>query len=304
MDECSAQPFQASDEAQPGLGRGKGIEKTMRYRIMGVGVALLAVLAFSAMAVVSSAMAAEVVCGKTPNTGLFMKKASSKVCEEELAVGASEFEFVEFLLAEWLEGPTGISETMLVETSGELLLENEKAPIVGKAAVICSGILVGNIGPDGADDITEVLNLSNEAVSSVPLTAPSLTCVDETDCEANKVWAVGLPWLSLLELWETKTPAESGFVDLITSQKEGSAIGWYVECTVLGVKASEECTTAVAASSETNVAPNVQGAFSVAFTELMALKLALCTGNKEETGIVVGSGTTVTSLGATLTVSE
>ena len=100
-----------------------------RFRFAGVGVAVLAVLALSAMALASTASATT------------------------------------FLLAEFLENNIGITETMLVETTGELLLENEKGPI-GKAAATCSGILVGDIGPNGADDVTEVLNLSKELISN------------------------------------------------------------------------------------------------------------------------------------------
>ncbi len=79
-----------------------------RFRFVGVGVALFAVVALSAMAVVSSASAA-----------------------------------VTFLLASWLEGSSNVTATTLVETSGELLLENDKS-LAGKAALSkCSEILVG-----------------------------------------------------------------------------------------------------------------------------------------------------------------
>jgi hypothetical protein len=235
-----------------------------RFRFAGVGVAVLAVLALSAMALVSTASATT------------------------------------FLLAEFLENMVGITETMLVETTGELLLENTKGP-VGRAAMMCSGIAVGDIGPDGADDVTEVLNLSKELISSTPLTGTSLSCTDEAGCESSKVWPVGLPGLSLLELWEQGS--ESGFVDLLTSQSGGNG-GWYIECTVLGVKGSEECTSAVGAVSVTNVTGGVEGTDSVAFTELMGLKLGLCSGNKEETGVLEGKGLAVTSLAGPLTVSE
>ncbi len=235
-----------------------------RFRFAGVGVAVLAVLAVSAMALASTASATT------------------------------------FLLAEFLENGIGITETMLVETTGEWLLENEKGP-VGKAAIACSGILVGDIGPDGAEDITELLNLSKELITNTVLSELAFLCTDETSCESSKMWAVGMPWLSLLELWEQGS--ESGFVTLLTSQSGGNT-GWYIECTVLGIKGSEECIIATRASSSTNVTGGVEGTFSDAFTELMGLKLALCSGNKEETGVVQGSGVTVTSLAGPLTVSE
>ena len=234
-----------------------------RFRFAGVGVAVLAVLALSAMALASTASATT------------------------------------FLLAEFLENNIGITETMLVETTGELLMENEKGP-VGKAAIECSDILVGDIGPDGAEDVTEVLNLS-KGLMARSVNWKSLSCTDETGCESSKAWPVGLPWLSLLELWEQGS--ESGFVTLLTSQSGGN-VGWYVECTVLGIKGAEECTIATGAPSATNVTGGVEGTFSEAFTELMGLKLALCSGNKEETGVVEGKGVTVTSLAGPLTVSE
>jgi hypothetical protein len=189
---------------------------------------------------------------------------------------------------------------MLVETTGELLLENEKGP-VGKAAFVCSGVLVGDIGPDGEDNVTELLNLSKELIGNTPLIELALLCTNETGCESSKVWPGGLPWLSLLELW--KQGSESGFVTLVTSQP-GGAISWYVKCTVLGVKGAEECTGALGAGSATNVTGGVEDSFTDAFTELMGLKLGLCSGNKEETGVAQGSGETVTSLAGPLTVSE
>ncbi len=235
-----------------------------RFRFAGVGVAVLVVLALSAMALASTASATT------------------------------------FLLAEFLENSIGITETMLVETTGELLMENTKGP-VGKAAMVCSEILIGDIGPDGAEDITEVLNLAKELIDKTSLSELALLCTDETGCESSKMWVVGLPWLSLLELWEQGS--ESGFVTLITSQSGGN-IGWYIECTVLGIKGAEECTIATGASSATNVTGGVEDSFSLAFMELMGLKLMVCSGNKEETGIIEGTGVTVTSLAGPLTVSE
>ena len=236
-----------------------------RFRFTGVGVAILAVLALSALALASTASAA-----------------------------------VTFLLAEWLENLVGISETMLVESGGELLLENIKAPVVGNAGVLCSGILDGDIGPNGADDITELLNLEDLLIDPIPLNELALLCSNDLNCETSKVWAVHLPWLTLLELWEIG--GESNFVILFTSP--GSTVGWYVECTDLGIKASEECTSPEAAAEAKTVMTGVEAIFSDAFTTLMELKLALCTGNNEETGLVEGSGVIVTSLAGPLTVSE
>jgi hypothetical protein len=232
-----------------------------RFRFAGVGAA---VLALSAMALASTASA------------------------------------VTFLLAEWLENALAITETMLTEMGDELTVENTKAPEVGNAAAKCSGTLVGDIGVDGAEDSTELLDLKNVLIDPIPLNEPALLCTDVLNCEMSKAWAVHLPWLTLLELWEIGS--ESGFVILMTSP--GSTVGWYVECTVLGVVASEECTASETAAEAKNVSAGVEAIFSDAFTELMGLNLATCSVSKTETGIVTGSGLIVTSLAGPLTVSE
>jgi len=264
--------------------------------MLGVGVALLAVFAFSAMAVASSAMAGEDFCFKVAagKTGLW----TNSTCTTQ---ATGEFELVEFLLAEWLENLIAISETMLVETTGTLLLANTNAAVIKtEAAVECGGTLDGDIGPSGADDITEVLG-----ISLIALSGTSLSCKDERDCESSKVWAMNLPWLTLLELWEEESPElTTGFVILLKPHPGGGNVGWYVECTLLGTKAHEECLTPEGAAEAKNVTGGVEGTFSIPFTELMGLKLALCSGDEEETGVVEGSGVEVTSLAGPLTVSS
>jgi|ERR1022692_2574293 hypothetical protein len=236
-----------------------------RLRFVGVGAALLAVLAMSAMAVASSASA------------------------------------VTFLLAFWAVKGTDITTTVLVESSGELLLENEKS-VAGKAALEkCSGILDGFVGPNSADDVTELLTLAGVGVSQTALSGTAISCTLEAVCESSsKVWAVHLPWLSEVELWEQGT--ESGFVDLLLPNGKGNP-GWYVECKTSLLTVSEECTTPEAVAEKTNVATGVLDMFSDAFTTLMGAKLALCTGNNEETGVVEGFGTTTTG-GGVLSVSS
>ena len=237
-----------------------------RSHIVGVGVTVLAALALSAMTVASVASAA-----------------------------------VTFLLAEFLENTVGIGETILVEGSGELELENTKAPIVGNAAIKCSGILDGDIGVNGAGDVTEALSLSKELVNFTPLEERAELCSNVLNCESSRVWPVGLPWLGQLELWEEAS--ESGFVILVVPNA-GKVPGWYIECTDLGIKASEECTAPESAAEARNVPSGVEVIDSDAFTTLMELKLGLCSGNKEETAILTGSGVIVTSLAGPLTVSE
>jgi hypothetical protein len=244
------------------------------FRFTGVGIAVLAVLVFSAMAVASSASAA-----------------------------------VTFLLALWLEGGANVVETMLVTTTGELTLLNSNAPIVKTdVSVLCSGTLHGFVGPNSADEVTELLSLGGTAISGTPLVEPALECESLTVCSAGSalVWAVNLPWLTELELWEEG--AASGFVDLILPHTGGGNVGWYIDCTVLGVLASEECTTPEGVVEQLNVATGVESVFSEAFTLLMGAKLALCSGNNEETGVVSSAGNangiTVNSLAGVLSASS
>ncbi len=242
------------------------------FRIAGVGVAMLAVIAFSAIAVASSASAAVV-----------------------------------FLLAEWLRNGVGITETLLSLAEGELLLENKNAPVIKKpASVTCSGMLNGSVGVNGADEITELLTLAEEATNATPLAGGFLSCTKGTGdevCEAgSKVWAVNLPWLTILVLWEEG--GVTGFADLLKPHTGGGNVGWYVECKTALVTLSEECLTPEAASEQVNATGGVNGSFSEAFTLLMELKLALCSGNNEETGNVVGTGLGTLPGGGTLTVSS
>jgi hypothetical protein len=228
------------------------------FRFVGVGAALLAVVAFSAMAVASSASA------------------------------------ITFLLAFWLSDGNTVGVTTLVETSGELLLENEKSSAGRAALTKCSGILDGFVGANSADDITEALTLGGASISLTALTGTSVTCELEAVCESSsKVWPEHLPWLTELELWE-ESPTSSGYVDLLLpTAGAGGNPGWYVECKTALLTVSEECTSPEAGASQTNVVSGVEAAFSEAFTLLFELKLALCTGNNEESGNVEGTGVTV-----------
>ncbi len=228
-------------------------------RIVGVGAALLAVVAFSAIALASSASAAIV-----------------------------------YLLAEWLNNNVALTSTILGESVTELLLEDLKVTAAGGLAVSvnCLGLLIGDFGTDGADDLTEVLNPAGTQISLTALSEPGLSCEKESLCESGKAWAVNLPWLSLLELWEEGT--SSGFVVLLTSPTSAAkTVGWYTECTILGVKGTDECTTPEgAAEAPKNVAEGVEAIFSEAVTLLFSLKLATCTGagGVLETGVVEGKG--------------
>jgi hypothetical protein len=200
---------------------------------------------------------------------------------------ASAFAAPEFLLAEWLVGGTAVASELTTTTTGELLLEDDKAPLVGKAAVLCSGILDGWVGPNSLDFVSEVLSLSGTVVGSLT-SGTRLTCTNETNCSGTiLVNALGLTWESEVELMIDGT--ETFFADLF-AKTGGGTIGWEVECTIDGLKVVDECTSEHGVAKLLLNGAELLGEFSTAFTELAGLKLANCTEGGENSGVVEGSG--------------
>jgi len=206
-----------------------------------------------------------------------------------------------FLLAEWLVGGTAVTTELLAEGSTELLLEDTAL----KAMILCSGIGDGWFGPNSLAFISEVLSLSGGAVSSTVLTGTPLLCVAQEGCsttaEAPKAWPVGLPYVGEVELLEQT--GYTGFAVLGTSQS-GSGGGYYIECTILGVKSSDECTTQESAAELTLFGTSLMVVGSEAFAELVGVKLATCSFAGAETGIVEGSGIVTLSGGGEITASS
>ncbi len=209
------------------------------------------------------------------------------------AAGASA---VTFLLAEWLEGNAGLTATLLAKITGELLLAETLDGI--KIDALCSGIFVGDVGPNGADDMTELLTLG-EVAAGEPLVGAGLTCTNDENCAEALAWAEELPWLTLLVLMEDGT--ETFFADLLTSEKTGGTVAYEVECMSLGL--SDLCSVTEAAALVENIAEGLNVEFSEAFTTLAGLKLANCTTAGVEEGVVEGLGL-ITGDGAALTASE
>lgn len=218
-------------------------------------------------------------------------------------VGVASAGALTTLLAEWLNSGAAITASTAVTTTGKLLLEDSNAEKLGiKAAVECEGTLVGTVNANGADTVTEVLNAKGEAINKTALTQLGLECKNETSCEGTSlVWAVNLPWNSTLELVEQES--KEFFADVLRPGASGKNPGWYVECTVIGVKATDECTAGEAASEVIKGTGGTEGIFSEAFRTLMGLPKATCTSSGEASGIVIGSGTTKLASG-TLEASE
>ena len=260
-------------------------------------VALFAVFAFGAVAATSAMAGEEETMRCVPKAeGLWGLQTSTIECAEELATANSPFELISFLLAEWLVKGEEVSTTLLVEATGTLLLEDLKATLGIKAKVLCTGILDGSIGPNGEDEIIEVLSSTGGAISTTALSGTPLLCSGQEGCttgtENDEVWAVHLPWLTLLELIEEESPTLfQGFVVLILPHVGGENPGWYTLCaTALGTS-EDQCTAAEGMAEASNGTGGALTEFSEAFTLLVGGKLGKCTASsEEETGNVEGPG--------------
>jgi len=205
-----------------------------------------------------------------------------------------------FLLAEWLVGGGTITTELLTEVAGELLLEDTAL----KAMILCSAIADGWIGPNSLFFVTEILSLSGGSISSTVLTGTPLLCVAQEGCsttsETPNVWPVGLPYVGEAELLEQA--GYTGFAVLGSSI--GSAGGFYIECTILGVRATDECKATEGAAELTLVGASLVVEDSEAFTELAGFKLGVCSFAGGETAVLEGSGIISLSGGGELAASS
>lgn len=99
---------------------------------------------------------------------------------------------------EWLAGGNKIVTAEASETEGEITLEDNKVPFVGKAIILCSGILDGLVGPGAAGTIEKVLTLAGAEVSELAGGKPITNCTNVSNCAKPEVYAEKLPWKSTL----------------------------------------------------------------------------------------------------------
>ena len=206
------------------------------------------------------------------------------------AVTAASASAVTFSAAEWLVGGNPVTGKPGAEITGELLLEETVLGI--KLDALCSGILVGTIGPSGEGTITELLNLAKEAINKEELVELGLLCTSDSSCGTEPLaWAKGLPWKTLLQRMVDGT--ETFFVNLLENAS------YHVDCMN---NTSDTCSSADSVAKVTNLSEGLDAEFTDAFTELAELKLANCTLAGNEKGIVEGLGF-VTTAGGALTAS-
>src|ERR1700683_2894893 len=182
------------------------------------------------------------------------------------AVLAASASAATFLLAEWLVGGAAVTTELTTEATGELLLEDTKVPLLGKAVVLCSGIFDGWVGPNSLGWVTEVLTLAGAAVSNTVLSGTALECTGQTACETNTVvlvWPIGLPTETEVELLEQESKV---FFTVLFLKK----LGYYIaSCLVLGVSAEDECTATENSAAELTLSgTTLVGSFSTAISTL------------------------------------
>jgi hypothetical protein len=195
---------------------------------------------------------------------------------------------LETLLADWLVGGVEVTGELLVEVEGELTLQDLGAPTAPE--ILCSGVLDGFLQESGQDLITEVLSLGKVGISLTALSGTALSCTKVSGaCTEPLVWAVNLPWSTLLELLVITPNTNEPFVILITADGAGNP-GWYVECMGF-LEPSDECTATEGIALVSNGATNAEATFSESLRTEAGVKLANCTlGGTEMGHVVTGSG--------------
>jgi hypothetical protein len=197
---------------------------------------------------------------------------------------------VTFLLAEWLVGGAAVTSELLAEVAaepGEVLLEDTAL----KATVLCSGVGDGWIGPNSLYWGSEVLSLEGGVVNTTALSAPGLACTAQSGCEASHpvtAWIVNLPYEGEVVLMEDG--GTTYFAGLLSAHPGGGTPGWEIECSILFVKSSDECSASTSVVELTLEGTSLLAKTSEEFTLLAELKLGLCTFAGGETGILEGGG--------------
>ena len=162
------------------------------------------------------------------------------VCAFGALTAASAFGLT-FTLAEWLDNAKTLTALTSAVIEGELLFEN----LLNLARLLCSGIFIGSVGPNGEDEVTELQSLGKVPIPVLDeeLAKEGLKCTGLNNCEAAdaEVWPVNLPWLTELMLDSEEPPL---FFDLVIGNVVGGVTlfpGYLILCLFLGVDLMELC---------------------------------------------------------------
>ena len=179
------------------------------------------------------------------------------VCAFGALTAASAFGLT-FTLAEWLDNAKTLTALTSAVIEGELLFEN----LLNLARLLCSGIFIGSVGPNGEDEFTEVQSLGKVKIPELDEENASggLKCTGLNNCEAAdpEIWPVNLPWLTELVLDGT----EEKFFDLSIGNVVGGVTlfpGYLILCLFLGVDLLELCELVAGSFGEvSNAATDVE----------------------------------------------
>jgi len=122
------------------------------------------------------------------------------VCAFSALSAVSAFAVLTYDTAQWLVGGVQPTAAVAADTLGELLFENTKLA----ANFLCSGLFEGTVGPAGLGTVTAVFDLNGVLIEELdPSTATGgLSCVADTSTCGNgtEIWPVNLPFLTVVVL--------------------------------------------------------------------------------------------------------
>jgi hypothetical protein len=166
-----------------------------------------------------------------------------------VATSAASAELV-YELALWLINGNDVVNPILVVATGDLLFHN----LLNGAILHCSGQLEGWIENNSLDLITMVWDLELLVLIVELSTGPSISCESLAICEAN----TGLTWPQGIEPNGWVTEVEEDPVGVFWELVFGA--GYHIECHVVGISFTEDCTAAEGTSAE---ALNVTGGVEI-----------------------------------------
>lgn len=195
------------------------------------------------------------------------------------------------IAAEWLLDGNPVESTTATTSEGEVTLDNQKVILIGHVEVKCSGILDGNVGLGGVDEITKVLSLITKLEITELGGETGLECVNVLNCPEPLVFPDNLPWRSLLL---------STTLDALETEGGGVEVqpGWSVICMGNG---TEGLCSGKAVLDLTDVTEGVQAEFNLEEEEKEKTG-GKCTQGGEDAGFVAGTGV-IEVEGKTLSVS-
>jgi hypothetical protein len=200
---------------------------------------------------------------------------------------ASAFAESPLWLVDGVEASAGTASTI----TGLLTFTDLNTPL-GVVSIHCEDSFDGTIGPNGVDEITEILNASGVKIGA-ELTGTAIICTNVSNCnELSEFWPDGLPWDTQLELSGTNV------VDDFTALGTGGEVGFEVRCAVLGVAITDLCGKVLTTST-------IEQMEALPASDLLRLvneEGFLCTLNATETGHLEGEGL-IEAGGLVLTVS-